>query len=113
MKDSFVTDEMRYQLLKAIESNPNTSQRELAKVVGVSLGKTNYCLRALVESGWIKAGNFARSSNKAEYAYILTPSGFKEKAKVTIRFLENKLNQYEQLKEEIDFLKKEIGSDSF
>ena len=110
MTDSVLPDELRYQLLKELESNPGISQRELAKVVGVSLGKTNYCLKALIEAGWVKAGDFARSENKMNYAYVLTPKGLREKAAVTVRFLKKKQVQYEQLEQEIAELKKEANT---
>ncbi len=98
---------MRYRLLKELDSNPEISQRDLAKLVGVSLGKTNYCLNALVDAGWIKVGNFARSNKKLNYVYALTPNGLKEKAAVTVRFLRKKQKQYDQLEKEIAELKVE------
>lgn len=103
-------DELRYQILKELESNPSVSQRELARLVGISLGKTNYCLKALVGAGWVKAGNFAKSENKMNYAYVLTPKGISEKAAVTIRFLKKKQAQYEQLEQEIVELKIEANT---
>ncbi|MFL0802351.1 MAG: MarR family EPS-associated transcriptional regulator [Agarilytica sp.] len=103
-------DDLRYQLLKELDSNPEINQRELAKIVGISLGKTNYCLKALVGAGWVKAGNFARSENKMNYAYVLTPKGLSEKAAVTVRFLKKKQDQYEKLEREIDELKVEANS---
>jgi EPS-associated MarR family transcriptional regulator len=109
MTESVLSDELRYTLLKELEQNPNMSQCELAKTVGISLGKTNYCLKALVAAGWIKAGNFAKSENKSGYAYLLTPKGFSEKADVTLRFLSKKQRQYEQLQVEIAHLRKEVG----
>ena len=108
MTEPVLSDEIRYLLLKELEQNPNVSQRELAKTVGISLGKTNYCLKALIAAGWVKAGNFAKSENKAGYAYFLTPKGFAEKAEVTLRFLDNKQRQYEVLEQEIMVLKKEV-----
>ena len=100
-------DELRYRLLKHIEKNPEQSQRELAKTVGISLGKTNFCLRALVDVGLVKVENFAKSKNKLNYAYILTPKGISEKAAVTMRFLSSKQKQYRELEKEIEALKKE------
>lgn len=102
-------DEMSYKLLKLLEENPDISQRQLAEEMGVSLGKVNYCLKALVQVGLIKMSNFARSNNKIGYAYILTPKGLVEKAKVTKRFLAKKLLQYKLLSEEITELKKEVN----
>jgi len=109
MTDSVLPDDLRYQFLKELASNPDISQRELAKIVGISLGKTNYCLRALTEAGWIKVGNFARSDNKMNYAYVLTPKGLSEKAAVTVRFLKKKQAQYELLEQEISDLQKEAS----
>lgn len=104
-------DETRYQLIKLIEKNPSISQRELADQLGVSLGKVNYCLRALINVGWVKAGNFVRSNNKMRYAYVLTPAGLHEKTKITARFLQKKQAQYESLKVEIARLKSELDND--
>lgn len=106
------SDETHYQLIKLIEENPSISQRELADRLGVSLGKVNYCLRALINVGWVKAGNFLRSDNKMRYAYVLTPTGLSEKTKITARFLQKKQVQYESLKIEIARLKSELESDS-
>lgn len=103
-----IDDEMRYRLVKLIEANPNISQRELAVELGVSLGKVNYCLKALMNVGWVKAGNFVRSANKLGYAYVLTPKGMQEKVRITARFLKQKQSQYELLKSEIDKLKHEL-----
>jgi len=109
MTDFALSDELRYQLLKELEKNPNISQRELARCIGLSLGKTNYCLKAIIGAGWVKAGNFARSTNKFNYAYVLTPKGFAEKAAVTIRFLDAKRRQHENLKNEIALLQSEVS----
>src|SRR3954464_6289765 len=83
-----LTEEVRYKLLKLLEPNPQLSQREVAKELGISLWKVNYCLQALVDKGWIKATNFKNSRNKTAYMYLLTPRGFDEKARVTARFLQ-------------------------
>ncbi|WP_045860381.1 MarR family EPS-associated transcriptional regulator [Teredinibacter purpureus] len=107
MPETILSDELRYQLLKELEENPDISQRQLASMMGVSLGKTNYCLKALVDAGWVKVGNFARSNRKLNYAYVLTPKGLSEKAAVTVRFLKNKQLLYEQLEQEIAVLQKE------
>lgn len=109
MKDNAVSEETRLQLMRLLEQNPELSQRELAKSMGISLGKVNYCLKALVAVGWVKVGNFARSSNKAGYVYALTPTGIKQKAALTVRFLEYKRQQYDLLKCEIEELRREIG----
>jgi len=103
-----LTDEYRYRILKLVESNPEISQRELAKELGVSLGKANFCLRALIEVGLLKVTNFRNSKNKLAYMYLLTPVGIEEKAKITLRFLKNKMQEYEKLQCEIVLLKKEV-----
>lgn len=101
-------DQIRYQILKAIQDNPSISQRELAGHLGVSLGKANYCLKELVKIGLVKAGNFTSNPNKRVYAYLLTPSGVREKAQVTMRFLQRKMDEYERVKLEIDRLRCEV-----
>ena len=103
-----LSDENRYQLLKLLEENPEMSQRQIAAALGVSLGKVNFCLRALIEIGSVKVANFSRSPNKKAYVYLLTPKGIEEKAKVTLRFLSKKQNEYEELKREINELKNEV-----
>lgn len=102
-----LTDEYRYKIFKLVEANPEISQRELAQELGISLGKTNYCIKALAEKGLLKAGNFRNSRNKMAYFYKLTPRGLEEKANVTVRFLKQKMTEYEQLKSEIEFLTQE------
>jgi len=107
---SVLSDENRYQFLKLLEENPEMSQRQIAAALGVSLGKVNFCLRALIETGSVKVANFSRSSNKKAYVYLLTPKGIEEKARVTLRFLAKKQNEYEVLKREINELKNEAKS---
>ena len=85
------------------------SQRELAEALGVSLGKTNYCLKALLDRGLIKVQNFRNSKNKAAYAYYLTPEGMRRKAGLTAGFLKRKIAEYQLLKREIELLKAEAG----
>jgi len=102
-------DEITYKLLKAIEKNPEMSQRELSRELGVSLGKTNYCIKALIKKGLIKASNFRNSRNKSRYLYLLTPKGVEMKAKVTLRFLKLKISEYEMLTKEIEILKDEAA----
>jgi len=104
-----LTEENRYQLLKLLEENPSLNQRELAKAMGVSLGKTNYCLNALIEKGLIKAANFKRSKTKMNYAYYLTPKGIEEKARVTMRFFKRKQQEYELLVKALEELQKEAA----
>ncbi len=102
-----LSDESQLRLLRLLECNPEASQRELAAELGISLGKTNYCLRALVERGLVKARNFKKSHNKTAYAYFLTPQGIEEKARVTLRFLARKQREYVALKAEIEELQRE------
>ena len=102
-----VTDEVRFKLLKLFEANPKLSQREVASELGFSLGKVNYCLKALMDRGWIKAVNFKSSKNKMAYVYLLTPRGFEEKTRVTARFLHTKIQEYEALKTEIEQIREE------
>ena len=104
-----LTDEYRYRILKLLESNPGASQRDIARELGVSLGRVNFCLQALVEKGLIKANNFRNSTTKQTYLYLLTPKGIQEKAKVTVRFLQHKLDEYETLKREVAQLQREAG----
>lgn len=106
-EQTMLNDEYRYKILKRLEHEPEVSQRELAKDLGISLGKINYCLKALIERGLVKANNFRNSSNRSAYAYYLTPKGFEEKARVTMTFLKYKLAEYEALKFEIDNLQRE------
>ncbi|HQS38138.1 MAG: MarR family EPS-associated transcriptional regulator [Methylotenera sp. 17-45-7] len=102
-----LTDEYRYKILKLVEAKPEISQRELAKDLGISLGKANFCLKALIEIGLLKATNFRNSQNKLAYMYLLTPSGVEEKSKITLRFLKIKMREYELLKQELKVLVEE------
>lgn len=106
-----LTDETRYKILKLIEANPQMSQREIARELGISLGKANYCLKALIAKGTLKASNFRNSQNKLAYLYKLTPKGIEEKASITSRFLKIKMREYEALQIEIDALREEVQSD--
>lgn len=96
-----------YGLLKTLEENPDLSQRDMAKRLGISLGKVNFCLNALVAKGLLKVKNFRNSDNKLAYAYLLTPHGVEEKARMTVRFLKIKMQEYERLRSEIEALKRE------
>lgn len=100
-------DETAYKLLKLVQEDPNISQREIAHELGISLGKANYCLKAVMERGWVKAKNFYRSTNKRGYMYLLTNKGINEKARVTFRFLKYKMDEYEALETEIAQIKQE------
>jgi len=99
-------EDTHFRVLGLLEQNPDLSQRELAKVLGVSLGGVNYSLRALAERGMVKVQNFKRSEKKLAYAYVLTPRGLAEKTRLTADFLKRKLEEYEALKIEIDSLQK-------
>lgn len=105
-------DAIRYRLLKLIDEQPHWTQRELARAMGFSLGKANFCLRALIEVGAVKANNFKNSANKSGYLYLLTPRGVEEKAKVTKRFLESKLAEYEMIRREIEELQSDAEKES-
>jgi EPS-associated MarR family transcriptional regulator len=104
-----LSDEMRLKLMRLFEANPRASQREVAREFGISLGKVNYCLRALVQKGLIKATRFRNSSNKVAYRYLLTPRGIEVKAALTVRFLQIKVREVESLHAEIERLRREVG----
>ncbi len=101
------SDEMPLKLMRLIEANPRISQRDVAGEFGISLGKVNYCLRALVHRGWIKAVRFKNSKNKVAYRYLLTPRGIEQRAYLTGRFLLIKMREYEALRAEIEQLQRE------
>ena len=100
-------DEIHLKVLRLLQDSPQLNQREMAEALGVSLGKTNYCLKALMDKGYVKMQNFISSHNKLAYSYLLTPSGISEKAHLTTQFLKRKVAEYEALKNEIDALKLE------
>lgn len=97
----------QYQILKSLEQDPNYTQRQLSKDLDLSLGKVNYCLRSIVEKGFVKIDNFKNSKNKSQYSYLLTSKGIEEKARMTVEFIKIKTQEYEQLKDEIESLKTE------
>ena len=103
-----VPDDVRFRVLRALQGEPDLSQREISVRLGVSLGAVNYCLRALTEKGQVKVRNFRSSDNKLRYAYILTPNGIAAKARLTGAFLARKIAEYEALRAEIEAL----GGDS-
>jgi len=106
-------EETHYRVLQVLEQKPAVTQRELADDLGVSLGKVNYCLRALIDKGWVKARNFKNSNRKWAYAYLLTPKGIENKTRITARFLKRKMAEYEALKKEIADLQNQLdGSNS-
>ena len=103
-------DELRLRVLRALEANPELSQRQLAAKLGVSLGGVNYALKALMERGFVKAENFRKSGRKTAYLYVLTPKGFVEKTSLAAAFLGRKLEEHEMLRQEIEALKGEVDS---
>lgn len=104
-----IREEARFQILRLLHENPELTQREMGDRVGISLGAVNYCLKALIDRGLVKAGNFSRSSNKFAYAYALTPAGIAEKTILTGRFLSRKVAEYQALRFEIEALSKELS----
>ena len=102
--EKILDPDLHFRALKVLQDNPELSQREIAKMIGVSLGSVNYCLKALVAKGQIKINNFKYNKNKAVYLYLLTPCGITEKARMTSSFLQRKLIEYDSLKREIDAL---------
>ena len=101
-------EDTNFWILKHLQENPQLSQRELSKKLGISLGGINYCLKALMDKGWIKLHNFGANANKLQYAYLLTPHGVAEKSALTARFLKRKMAEYEALKAEIEALSDEL-----
>jgi EPS-associated MarR family transcriptional regulator len=91
-----------FEVLRKVEKNPKSTQRELAKDLGLSLGKLNYCLKALKDKGLIKINNFKRNENKERYFYILTPKGLVEKTKLTLNFMQRKMQEYDELKKDLE-----------
>jgi EPS-associated MarR family transcriptional regulator len=100
-------DDTLFWTLKVLQENPGVTQRTLAKEVGINVSTINFCLKALVEKGWIKMGNFSKNPDKLSYAYLLTPTGVAEKAALTKRFLQRKMTEYEKLRGEIEALQLE------
>ena len=105
-------EETRFRLLRLLQDNPELSQRQLALELGVSVGKVNYSLRALLDRGLVKVRNFRDSQNKLAYAYYLTPKGAEERVRATAQFLKRKMKEYEQIRDEIEELKREVGREA-
>ena len=105
-------DETQLRVLRLLEQNPQLTQRQLSAELGVSLGKTHYIVKSLIDVGLIKLDNFQRSKNKLGYAYLLTPKGIAEKAAITVRFLARKQDEYKRLEREIEALKSEIDANA-
>jgi len=95
-------DQDHFNVLRKIKNKPNTTQREMAKDLNFSLGKLNYCIKALQKKGLIKISNFKKNPNKVNYIYVLTPRGIVAKTKLTINFMKRKMNEYDELKKELD-----------
>ncbi|WP_349581314.1 MarR family EPS-associated transcriptional regulator [Sulfitobacter sp. NFXS29] len=105
-------DDIRFRVMRALEANPQLSQRDLAKALGISLGVVNYCLRGLVEKGQVKVSNFRASGNKLRYAYVLTPRGVLERARLAKNFLQRRMAEHEALRAEIAALQEELGAEN-
>ena len=103
--------EIRYRLLKILSQETNLTQREMAKKMGISLGKVNYCLSELTRKGFIKINRFKSSSNKMRYIYVLTPHGLEEKGRLTLSFLRTKMLEYEEIKKQIRDLSREVEAE--
>jgi len=97
-----------YKVMDLIHKQPDISQRELAKETGISLGSMHYCLKALAQKGWVKAGNFKKNPDKSVYLYLLTPEGITQKSRLAIDFLRRKKQEYDELKKEIEQLTEEL-----
>ncbi len=102
-----MAEDFNLKILRLLEENPRLSQREASDFLGLSLGKTNYVINALIEKGMIKIKNFKNNKNKSTYAYLLTPQGIEEKARLTLHFFEVKKKEYEELKREVEKLHEE------
>ena len=109
---SMPNDEIQLSVLRLLEKNPRLTQRQLSAELGVSLGKTHYIVKSLIDVGLIKLDNFQRSKNKLGYAYLLTPKGSAEKAAITVRFLARKQDEYKRLEQEIEALKSEVDANA-
>ena len=102
-------DETLFWTLKLLQEKPGVTQRNLAKEVGINVSSINFCLKALVDKGWIKLGNFSKNPDKLSYVYLLTPKGVAEKAALTRRFLQHKMAEYDKLRREIELFQLEAG----
>ena len=103
-----MSEERNLNALRLLQEKPEMSQRELAKALGVSLGAANYCMKALIDKGWVKLENFQKNPNKLGYLYLLTPMGIAAKTALTAHFLRQKMSEYEKLKVEIESLKLDL-----
>ena len=105
-----IQDETYFRIMRILQENPDLTQRELAVQLGMSVGGLNYCLKALIDKGFVKMHNFSKSKNKFKYIYLLTPIGISEKMALTIRFLSRKISDYEALNLEIQSLKSQVDA---
>ncbi len=105
-----LSDELRYRFLHIVAERPDITQRQLARELGISVGKVNYCLRALMDKGLVKVRNFRNSNDKLAYAYVITPRGMEEKINVTYAFLRRKMAEYDALRQEIEVLWSEVDA---
>ena len=108
-RQTHIQDDVHFQIMRILQANPDLTQRELARMLGMSVGSLNYGLNALIDKGYVKMANFSKSKNKFKYVYLLTPQGIAEKMALTSRFLKRKMDEYDALKLEIDALKAEVG----
>lgn len=104
-----MSEDIHLKVLRLVADNSQLTQRELAEALGISLGKANYCLHALLEKGWVKVNNFRNSHNKLAYSYLLTPRGLKAKSNLTVQFLGRKMAEFDALKLEIAELRKDVN----
>lgn len=109
---SQLQEDTYFRILRMLQDNPDMTQREIADKLGISTSGLNYCLKALIDKGWVKVQNFSQSKNKFGYIYVLTPQGLAEKAQLTGRFLKRKMQEYDALKVEIEALKSEVSQDT-
>ena len=105
---SQLQEDTYFRVLRLLQDNPDMTQREIAQSLGLSTSGLNYCLKALIDKGWVKVHNFSQSKNKFGYIYVLTPQGIAEKLALTSRFLKRKLSEYDALRTEIDGLQAEV-----
>ena len=98
----------QFQILKSLEQDSHFTQRQLSSNLGVSLGKVNYCIKSLIEKGFIKVNNFRNNKNKIQYSYLLTSKGMEEKARLTLDFIRIKTQEYDALRQEIENLRQEV-----
>ena len=103
-----IQEDTYFRVMRILQENPDLTQRELAEKLGVSVGGLNYCLKALMDKGWVKMQNFQNSKNKFKYVYLLTPQGIAERVTLTSRFLDRKMQEYEALKAEIESLHQDV-----